>query len=272
VNGKHTDSLVPILMYHKLDASLRTQVGWQQRLRNPSVLSIKDFDSQMSYLQSQGYRSISLNDFIAYMRGKDTLPGKSIIITFDDGDASHYSMAYPILLKYGLKGTFFVITDAIDSPGSLSLTQMKEMLRNGMAIESHSVTHRLLPSLPKQELMRELRESRKILEEKLGKAVDFFAVPGGIYNSEVITMARKVGYLGMVTSKLGMNDITSDEYCLMRIEVRLGTSLRDFVNLIEGRRLWLKQLRQSMVNAVKKTLRVNNYERIKKGLLRLSER
>jgi peptidoglycan/xylan/chitin deacetylase (PgdA/CDA1 family) len=223
----------------------------------------------MGYLHTQGYSPISLNDLVAHMNGRGTLPEKPVIITFDDGDASHYFIAYPILMKYGFTGTFFVTVGALDSPGSLSLMQLKQMHQDGVSIESHTLTHPYLTQLSKYQLQRELRESKVILEEKLNSAVNFIAIPGGIYDNKVIAMVKEAGYIGAATSDLGINDVRSDLCRLKRISIHQGTQLSRFADLLNGRGLMRRKSRQVMLTIMKKTLGITNYERSKRSLLRL---
>jgi len=260
---------VPILMYHKLDPSISPQSGRRERWRNPFVLSEQDFGQQMGYLRSQGYSSISLSDFAAYLNGQSTLPEKAVIITFDDGDASHYTIAHTILMKYGFIATFFVTVGTLDQPGSLSQAQLKQMRKDGMAIESHTLTHPFLTQLGKDELMRELVESKVVLEEKINGAVRFIAIPGGIYNNRVMAMVKEAGYTGAVTSDLGINQDGSDLYRLKRIGIHQGTSLSDFANLLNGRGLLVRRSRQVVLTTLRRTLGLRTYERLKKGVCTL---
>ena len=74
----------------------------------------KNFEAQMKMLAKGGYTTITPDELLAYKQGKITLPKKSVLITFDDGWRNNYIYAYPILKKYGLKATIFLITSWIE--------------------------------------------------------------------------------------------------------------------------------------------------------------
>ena len=90
---------ISVLMYHHV-------------LENDGTIAIsqKNFEAQMKMLAKGGYTTITPDELLAYKQGKITLPKKSVLITFDDGWRNNYIYAYPILKKYGLKATIFLIT------------------------------------------------------------------------------------------------------------------------------------------------------------------
>ena len=83
--------LVPILCYHNLGPQSKGQL----------VLGVKSFDQQMRYLKSQGYRVVSLKEFLEFVSLKKQLPRKSLVLTFDDGYRAFLQYAYPILKELG---------------------------------------------------------------------------------------------------------------------------------------------------------------------------
>ena len=94
---------VPVLMYHHV-------------LSQDSFIasSIKNFDEQMKYLYENGWKTLSIDEFYQYKLGKLKLPKKSVFITFDDGWRDNFIYAYPILKKYNLRATLFVVTQWIE--------------------------------------------------------------------------------------------------------------------------------------------------------------
>lgn len=96
---------IPILAYHDFDyqINLKEDDEWTD--------SVENFESQMKYIHDNSYTTISMEEFYCWKKGKCTLPKKSVLITFDDGNKSIYNFVYPIMKKYGLKGTSFIIGD-----------------------------------------------------------------------------------------------------------------------------------------------------------------
>lgn len=187
---------VPILMYHHvndLPPSVRDSY-----LRELTVSSTQ-FRQQLAFLAARGARTVGLAELLDYLNGGPPLPERPVILTFDDGYEDNYRVAYPLLRQAGLTGTFFVVANLVGKPGYMTWDQLREMQANGMVIESHSLDHVDLRRQPPAELRRQLTESRRILEEQLGRPVRFLNYPAGQYTPEVIAAARAAGYLAAVT-------------------------------------------------------------------------
>lgn len=198
-----------VLNYHKID-NMNISL---------SVLP-KDFDQQMAYLKENGYHTISPKEMYAALTENAELPDKPVLITFDDGYADNYIYAYPILQKYGFKGTIFVITSFMDTQKNyITWAQAREMEAGGMSIESHTVTHKSMTELSDAQLRDELVNSKRAIEEKLGKEVDFIAYPTGTYNLHIASLVQEAGYKGAFTIKYGNIDKASNLYALERVPV-----------------------------------------------------
>ena len=93
----------------------------------------EDFDWQMKYLVDHGYHTITPNELYDYLAGNGTLPERPVLITFDDGYVDNYTKAFPILKKYHLKATVFVVTGFLSKrKGYLTWDQVREMEKNGV--------------------------------------------------------------------------------------------------------------------------------------------
>lgn len=158
------------------------------------TVSPAGFEAHLKYFQDNGYQVVSVYDLLDYFDTGRPLPKKAVAITFDDATAGHYNLAFPLLKKYGVSATFFIVTDYIGKSGVLTWAQIKEMSDNGMFIGSHGASHANLTVISDEQARRELVESKKILEEKIGKKVDLLAYPGGNYNAHVIDLVKETGY------------------------------------------------------------------------------
>jgi len=123
-------------------------------------------------------------------------------VTFDDGTADHFQAAQ-LLQELGVTGVFFIITEKIGAPGYLSASQIGEIAKMGHRFGSHSITHRHLPTLSLEELRIELRDSREILADLTGHAVDWLAPPGGVVDRQCLAMADSLGYRVVRTMQWG---------------------------------------------------------------------
>ena len=101
------DSLrVPILVYHSVMPHHSGQTAEQR------VLDVDDsvFVAQMRYLLDGGYHVVSFAALVDALEGRDTLPSRAVVLTFDDGWENQYTHAFPLLRRFGLTATFFVFT------------------------------------------------------------------------------------------------------------------------------------------------------------------
>ena len=130
---------VPILMYHHLS----------EDVTNSEMVSPEQFEAQIQALSEAGYTGVSFDELQAYVLRGEPLPEKPVVITFDDGYRSNYTLAYPILQKYGMKATIFAIgvsfgtdhykdTDYAITP-HFGAAEAAEMTASGLiSIQSHT--------------------------------------------------------------------------------------------------------------------------------------
>ena len=198
---------VPVLNYHQVNNKFNT------------VLTMKpaNFDEQMKYLHDNDYHSITLEQFDAYMRGEGDLPDRPVLITFDDGYVDNYENAYPILKKYHMRGTIFLIINLMNTPGYLTWDQVKEMSADGMEFGSHTISHKPLTSFDRAGVRHELQDSKDIIEKMTGKPCHFIAFPEGKYNDMVMEETRGAGYRYAFTVETGRDFPWDDPYDLDRV-------------------------------------------------------
>jgi len=220
---------VPILMYHHIAVPGPNA----DAIRRDLSVSPAAFEAQMAYLASQGYRTVSLLDLFEHLQGGQALPPRPIILTFDDGYDDNYTNAYPILRRYGLQGTFFIITGLVGRPGYLTWEQAREMRRGGMSLESHTCTHPDLAKSAPWYVDKEIKEAKAALERELGGPVLFFSYPSGKYNAAAIAALQANGYLGAVTTQHGTMHQASALYELRRVRIRGSDTLESFVRKVE---------------------------------------
>src|SRR5262249_18851411 len=150
-------------------------------------VTAEGFEQQLLLLRDRGYEFISRDELYAGLDGA-FLPPKAALITFDDGYRNNLTVALPVMKRLSVPGVVFVPTqyigglngwDAANEPEEpiCSWDELLELERNGVAIESHSVTHPSLSSLGVEDQERELRDSKKALEDGLGRRVELFAYP-----------------------------------------------------------------------------------------------
>ena len=108
-------------------------------------------------------------------------------------------------MKNSFCATFYIITELVGKKDYMNWDNILEMSNYGMEIGSHSCSHPNFTLLTSKKQFYELNDSKKILEDKLGKNISSFSVPNGTYDKKVITTAFEVGYKNISISKPGLN-------------------------------------------------------------------
>jgi peptidoglycan/xylan/chitin deacetylase (PgdA/CDA1 family) len=219
---------VPILMYHGLTApGQRAGAGREARYWMAGVA----FGRQLGLIAREGFRVWPLGAL--WSPADVSVAGPSpVAITFDDGRASDYEVAYPTLSDAGVTAEFFVNTATIGQAGYLTWARIAEMHRGGLHFQSHAHEHVILLGLPPKALDRQLRDSKRLLEDRLGTAVEFLAAPYGLLDGRVIGAALEAGYRAVCnslewTARPGARTIN-------RVVVYGTTREREFLWLLRG--------------------------------------
>ena len=179
-----------------------------------------EFAAQLDYLQSEGYTTITLQDFMRVVHGKGKLPDKPIILTFDDGYEDNFSEMFPILKAHGMKAVVYVITNQVGQKNYLKLDELKEMQHYGIEIGSHTSDPIPLTELDDTFKRRQLRESKIFLEWSGLDTIYSLSYPNGVFNSEIEQLLREENYLTAVTGEAGLNTLETNPFELYRIHIR----------------------------------------------------
>jgi peptidoglycan/xylan/chitin deacetylase (PgdA/CDA1 family) len=227
------DHDVAILMYHEVlpDDGLAAVDGL---IQSGYVLPQSVFREQLEMMAERGYQTPSLSDFVGWMTGRNSLPPKSVVITFDDGFAGNFEYALPMLEKLGFRAVFFVATNRIGDPAMMTWSQLAMAASRGIEVQSHTASHPLLSQLTPEQTMAEFVESREAIERHLGQRPKALSLPNGDTNPWYREIARETGYVAVFGSQFGRNTRSQDLYSLRRIAVRRGMSSQRLGDMLEG--------------------------------------
>ncbi len=194
INERALLARVPVFMYH--DILPEKEVFFD--------VTVKEFEQHLRLIQDQGLTPISFDQLVTHLRTGLPLPEKPIMLTFDDGYGGHYQYVYPLLKKYGYPAVFSVYTLNMGKDTGrthVSWEQLKEMAADPlMTIASHSVTHpKDLRVLPDDKLEMEIKQSKQMLEDRLGIPIRYFTYPEGKYDERVAKSVEKAGYQAALT-------------------------------------------------------------------------
>lgn len=209
---------IPILTFHALE-DRRTPISFSPDL----------FARAIKKWYAEGWRTISLLEGVQHLRAGKPFPEKTFVLTFDDGYASVYQHAFPLLQAYNFTATLFIApqenvsansTDALPvlyEREMLRWHQIREMRAHGIDFGSHTLTHRELITLDEKEIEYELRVAREVLSNALGEQIALFAYPRGLYNARVRQLTAQF-YEAACSDKLGIATLKSDLFALERVE------------------------------------------------------
>lgn len=256
-----------VLMYHEvLDIVERKKQ--KRAMAPPYCLSVNQFHGQMIHLKHYGYYPLTIDELCAD-RGCDN--HRSVAITFDDGLVGNYEFAFPILQKLNIKATFYIIASRIGRPRYLRWQQVCEMLKAGMVIGSHTMTHIPLERESEESIYYELRESKTIIEENTRTPVNHLSLPHGSINERILNIAREVGYWSVCTSKIGYGIARQSPILIDRIPVLDSYDIEIFARITSGDPRVIKRmaLTKGLKNALKTAIGIDNYRRIYRSLYRI---
>lgn len=257
--------MIPILMYHEVNTDEKNENG-KKRMGYSCCLSVSQFAEQIRYLYKNNFYSLSLEEILEYNNGKNTTihNKKAVVITFDDGHSGNYKYAFPILKKYGFSAIFFVATNWIDKKNMVSWNQLKEMVDEGMDVQSHTVSHVPLSTVSDVQIKNELLESKRIIEKNLEVKVEFLGLPHGDFDSRVILIAKQIGYKNVFTSQPEYFQENKDSFLIGRIEIRKKYDINYFISIVEKRcqQFNLLRLRNKIKFYLRSYIGVDNYRKL----------
>lgn len=218
---------IAVLTYHMVVSNGKKA---SSKYRNSSLaVSQSTFDKQMKWLKDHGYRTICCEEFYLWHEGKLKLPKKSVLITFDDGASGVADYALPVLKKYKMKGTSFIVgTRTVNNKrGTISYKRYKKLKKNQKYLEFQSHTYGLHHHVSKSGAYEKVKKDIK----KQNKYFDFeyLAYPYGYYNSGMIK-AYKKSNIKMAFTYGSNGYATRDQslYKIRRIKVNANESFGKF--------------------------------------------
>ncbi len=236
-----------ILMYHMI----REPVHGAKF--NSLRVSPKNFEKQIKYLFENGWQFFTMTELI---KTRNTLPEKSVAVTFDDGYEDNYTNALPILKKYHAKATIYLVVDRHNREWSskrkkknnnnelmhepkLQDEQVEKLIESGIIeIGSHTLTHDNLPTLTIEKKHEEIIDSRNLIKEKFNIECESFCYPFGLYDEVDLKMVEQAGYISATTVEKGIDDFSiANPYILKRITLSGKDNFYAFIlKLKMGRR------------------------------------
>jgi peptidoglycan/xylan/chitin deacetylase (PgdA/CDA1 family) len=217
--------LVPILCYHGIGPQVRGRL----------VMSASAFEEQMRYLKREGYRVITLKDFLEFAALRRQLPRKTVVLTFDDGWKSFKEYAYPLLKELRFPATLFIYTDFIGARIALSWPELRDLAQEGFDLQAHSKTHEDMRKKPNESaedyarrMQAELVQPLALFQQRVGQTPRILAYPYGSHDEDLIKRVREAGYLAALDVRRQGNPSFTPTLTIHRAQVYSEMSLEDF--------------------------------------------
>lgn len=219
---------IPILMYHYVEYVQDKKDTIRQSL---DILPVV-FDAQMKTLQDAGYTFLTAKELSSMLDGKQTLPKNPILITIDDGHWDLDTDILPILKKYHVKATAYIIPGFIGGSDFLSKDQLQDVINSGLVeIGAHTVHHLWLKGRPLNVVQTEVIDSKKMLQEDYHVSVDSFAYPSGAFDEQTIAVVKAAGFTNAMSTIPGIEQSQVNRFFLYRLRpgARTGQTLLDWL-------------------------------------------
>ncbi|MFS0575086.1 polysaccharide deacetylase family protein [Sporosarcina sp. 179-K 3D1 HS] len=240
------DKGLPVLVYHHiLPRDLMETTA--------STISLEAFEQQMEYLSDHQFMTLTAHQLYDYLEGRLVVPGKAVLITFDDGLLSTKEYAYPILKQYGFRALQHIISSRTDraqgvqtfhTEGPLQYLTAADLneLADVFQFEAHTYElHSLQNGVDlgvgldrsQEEIVLDLQRNL----EQVPAAVSL-AYPYGHYNEAFIAAAKEVGLLVGFTTSEGYANRSASNYEVCRFGMTENRSFEQFVAYVDGDMTW----------------------------------
>jgi peptidoglycan/xylan/chitin deacetylase (PgdA/CDA1 family) len=233
--------IVPVLLYHSVIAGGSPEhQGW---ITSPEV-----FAEHMAYLHDEGYKTLTVSEYAAQLVAPMTeAPEKTVVITFDDGFADFTEHAVPVLKRYGLTSTMYVVTGCVGSTSTwlesagegdrpmMGWSDIESLHDAGVEVGAHTHSHPQLDIIDKATAAEEIRRSRGVLEDRLGREVPSFAYPFGFHGPRIRAIVEATGFSSACAVKDAFSGPGDDPFAISRVIVSGDTGVGTLADLLAGR-------------------------------------
>jgi peptidoglycan/xylan/chitin deacetylase (PgdA/CDA1 family) len=205
---------LPIIMFHYVEYVKDIKDVIRLKLDiNPYI-----FEKELATLKDNNYETYFVKDIPDILAGNIYYSPKSIVLTFDDGYQDFYTDVYPLLKKYQMRATVFIINDYLGRHGFLNKEEVIELSHSGLVeIAAHTLDHAYLKNIASSAARIEIFESKKQLEGLIGIPVSSFAYPYGAFDQQAVDLVKEASFSAAVSVIPGVFHNEDDLFYLSRI-------------------------------------------------------
>lgn len=216
---------VPVFMYHYFYSKANNDEAL-----NSNYIEVNNFEKQLNYLKTNNVFTMNMNDLDLFLDKKINIPVKSAVLTIDDGHASLQKYAFPLLEKYQVNATAFIIGKKVKD--------INKYQNPYVSLQSHTFNmHRAGCEGGRGGYMRcasiedgvaDLKKSSKVLG-----GADVLAYPYGDNTPSAIEIVKNAGYKMAFTIEYGEVKPGMNKLLLPRVRMSSETPLQSFIASIE---------------------------------------
>jgi peptidoglycan/xylan/chitin deacetylase (PgdA/CDA1 family) len=232
-SGRPDEEGLRILFYHRVSAE-----------HDELAVTPKKFEAQMNYLVDEGYQVVDILTATNLLE-RGPVPPRTLALSYDDGYLDVAEHALPILEARGFRATVFIAPAVTDGTAAFSWYRSQPPLlgwdeivdldqQATLRFEAHSLTHPELPHLDEAAARNEILGSKLALETRLGRPVEAFSYPSGLFGEREKRLVAEAGFRAAVSCEPGTNDHRTDRFALRRRQVDARDSLLDFRAKVGG--------------------------------------
>lgn len=219
---------VPVLLYHYVEYVQDKKDTIRQSLNiNPYI-----FEQQIITLKKSNYTFMTASDLGKVLDGKMEMPENPILLTFDDGHRDFYTDAYPILKKYNVRATAYIVADFLGGSDFMDTYQLQKIANDGLVeIGDHTLHHAYLKKQTEKFYEKEIVDSKIQLQNVLHIPIVSFAYPYGAFDKKAIDVVRNAGFTTAMSTLPGIIVSQTNRYLIERIRPggRIGENLINFL-------------------------------------------
>lgn len=201
---------IPVLCYHNISK--------HKEKEGPLWIAEERLNEQFKMLRDSGYHTILPEQLYQHLTKGTALPSRPILLSFDDTHEAHFSIAKPVMDRYGFKGVFFIMTVCIGKKNYMTSDQIKELSNSGHVIGCHTYDHPYVTTLKGNQWEKQIDKPKQTLERITGRRVEYFAYPSGVWNEIAIAELKARG-IKAAFQLTGKQSKTDPLYTLERLMV-----------------------------------------------------
>jgi peptidoglycan/xylan/chitin deacetylase (PgdA/CDA1 family) len=211
---------------------------------DPLAIPPRRFAAQMDLLEAEGYRVVDVVEAARLLAARAPLD-RVVALSFDDGYRDVAEHALPALERRRFRATVFVATGVVDGTAELSwyarqppVLGWSEIIAldagSALSFEAHTITHPNLTALARAQAEQEIAGSKRALEARLGREVEAFCYPAGVFGERERELVAQAGFTVATSCEPGGNTPDSDPLALRRTAISGRDRLADFRAKLEG--------------------------------------